>query len=95
MVANEKPNIATGMVGARGFEPPTFCSQSRRTTRLCNAPCREDGLYYTINSVVARDCPAKSLDFGVRVLVVEHLLLLAATAAALLAANLLGGLTRG
>ena len=26
------------MVGARGFEPPTFCSQSRRTTRLCNAP---------------------------------------------------------
>ena len=31
--------IRTGrMVGARGFEPPTFCSQSRRTTRLCNAP---------------------------------------------------------
>lgn len=26
------------LVGARGFEPPTFCSQSRRTTRLCNAP---------------------------------------------------------
>ena len=26
------------MVGAKGFEPPTFCSQSRRTTRLCNAP---------------------------------------------------------
>lgn len=30
--------LAFGMVGARGFEPPTFCSQSRRTTRLCNAP---------------------------------------------------------
>ena len=26
------------LVGARGFEPPTFCSQSRRTTRLSTAP---------------------------------------------------------
>ena len=25
-------------VGARGFEPPTFCSQSRRATRLRHAP---------------------------------------------------------
>ena len=26
------------MVGARGFEPPTSCSQSRRATRLRHAP---------------------------------------------------------
>ncbi len=26
------------MVGARGFEPPTSCSQSRRATRLRYAP---------------------------------------------------------
>src|SRR5579884_3949436 len=26
------------MVGARGFEPPTSCSQSRRSTRLSHAP---------------------------------------------------------
>ena len=26
------------MVGARGFEPPTFCSQSRRATGLRHAP---------------------------------------------------------
>jgi hypothetical protein len=26
------------MVGAEGFEPPTFCSQSRRATRLRYAP---------------------------------------------------------
>ena len=25
-------------VGVEGFEPPTFCSQSRRTTRLCYTP---------------------------------------------------------
>ena len=28
------------MVGARGFEPPTSCSQSRRSTRLSHAPDR-------------------------------------------------------
>src|SRR5690242_20942799 len=27
-----------GMVGAAGFEPATFCSQSRRATRLRYAP---------------------------------------------------------
>ena len=27
------------LVGAEGFEPPTFCSQSRRATRLRYAPC--------------------------------------------------------
>ena len=43
------------MVGARGFEPPTFCSQSRRTTRLCNAPCQKDGRYYTKKSVQVED----------------------------------------
>ena len=43
------------MVGARGFEPPTFCSQSRRTTRLCNAPCRKVGGYYTKKSAQAED----------------------------------------
>lgn len=26
------------MVGAEGFEPPTFCSQSRRATKLRYAP---------------------------------------------------------
>ena len=31
------------MVGARGFEPPTFCSQSRRATRLRHAPTRVAG----------------------------------------------------
>ena len=34
----EDIRVSKEMVGARGFEPPTFCSQSRRTTRLCNAP---------------------------------------------------------
>src|SRR3546814_14815158 len=29
-----------GMVGARGFEPPTSCSQSRHSTRLSYAPTR-------------------------------------------------------
>lgn len=43
------------VVGARGFEPPTFCSQSRRTTRLCNAPCQKDGRYYTKKSAQADD----------------------------------------
>ena len=43
------------VVGARGFEPPTFCSQSRRTTRLCNAPCRKVGGYYTKKSAQAED----------------------------------------
>ena len=49
---NKKPPFYGGfvgfkMVGARGFEPPTFCSQSRRTTRLCNAPSKV-GVYYII-----------------------------------------------
>ena len=30
-----------GMVGARGFEPPTSCSQSRRATGLRYAPTQE------------------------------------------------------
>src|SRR5580765_459275 len=30
-----------GMVGARGFEPPTSCSQSRRATGLRYAPTKE------------------------------------------------------
>ena len=29
------------LVGARGFEPPTSCSQSKRATRLRYAPIRE------------------------------------------------------
>ena len=32
------PNGLLSSVGARGFEPPTFCSQSRRATRLRHAP---------------------------------------------------------
>ncbi len=30
--------IAGDLVGARGFEPPASCSQSRRTTRLYYTP---------------------------------------------------------
>ena len=30
-----------GLVGARGFEPPTSCSQSRRATGLRYAPTSE------------------------------------------------------
>jgi hypothetical protein len=30
-----------GLVGARGFEPPTSCSQSRRATELRYAPIPE------------------------------------------------------
>ena len=29
-----------GLVGVEGFEPPTFCSQSRRATRLRYTPIR-------------------------------------------------------
>ena len=32
------PGGVPEMVGARGFEPPTSCSQSRRSTRLSHAP---------------------------------------------------------
>ncbi len=32
------------LVGARGFEPPTSCSQSRRATRLRHAP----SIYFSI-----------------------------------------------
>jgi integrase len=35
-----KDRRAVTSVGARGFEPPTFCSQSRRATRLRHAPWR-------------------------------------------------------
>src|SRR6202158_221625 len=37
---------AVAVVGARGFEPPTSCSQSRRSTRLSHAPDqRRRGVY--------------------------------------------------
>ena len=32
-----------GVVGARGFEPPTSCSQSRRATGLRYAPTELEG----------------------------------------------------
>jgi hypothetical protein len=32
------PRVRGDAVGARGFEPPAFCSQSRRATRLRHAP---------------------------------------------------------
>src|SRR5690242_15392556 len=35
------------LVGAAGFEPATFCSQSRRATRLRYAPT-ETGVRYTL-----------------------------------------------
>jgi Phage integrase family len=37
-VAVGKDRRGLNSVGARGFEPPTFCSQSRRATRLRHAP---------------------------------------------------------
>jgi Phage integrase family len=37
-VAVGKDPRGLNSVGARGFEPPTFCSQSRRATRLRHAP---------------------------------------------------------
>ncbi len=35
------------LVGARGFEPPTSCSQSRRASRLRHAPMLE-GFYHAL-----------------------------------------------
>lgn len=32
------PSVLMKMVGVEGFEPPTFCSQSRRTTKLSYTP---------------------------------------------------------
>jgi hypothetical protein len=40
------------VVGATGFEPATFCSQSRRATRLRYAPC---GASYTLGGHRARE----------------------------------------
>ena len=34
------PKCLILLVGARGFEPPTSCSQSRRAARLRHAPIR-------------------------------------------------------
>ncbi len=34
-------NLLKVLVGARGFEPPTSCSQSRRATGLRYAPTQE------------------------------------------------------
>src|SRR5687768_3095554 len=45
-VANPKSKIAnpkSKVVGARGFEPPTPCSQSRCATRLRYTPTRTEG----------------------------------------------------
>src|SRR4051812_21251121 len=36
---------AAALVGARGFEPPTSCSQSRRSTRLSHAPVQATSRY--------------------------------------------------
>ena len=38
-IAGDKPSQAQGkVVGVEGFEPPTFCSQSRRATGLRYTP---------------------------------------------------------
>src|SRR5207248_2881286 len=52
-------------VGARGFEPPTFCSQSRRATRLRHAPWAG---FYMMAGLAQLDVVGKArLDFaGVR-----------------------------
>ncbi len=36
------------MVGARGFEPRTSCSQSRRAARLRHAPTIENFRYHAL-----------------------------------------------
>src|SRR4051812_30118816 len=35
---NSSPGHTNGLVGVRGFEPPTSCSQSKRATRLRHTP---------------------------------------------------------
>jgi hypothetical protein len=46
-----------GLVGARGFEPPTSCSQSRRATGLRYAP--------TVELQELTHCPDASKESGV------------------------------
>ena len=55
------------LVGARGFEPPTSCSQSRRAARLRHAPqCRDSlacfGVACKPNARPARHFPPKMSD---------------------------------
>ena len=51
----------SGLVGARGFEPPTSCSQSKHSTRLSYAPENRDC------SAKARCCAARSASAASRV----------------------------
>ena len=44
--AKATPNYLMSLVGARGFEPPTSCSQSRRAARLRHAPIMIDRFLY-------------------------------------------------
>ena len=40
------------LVGAEGFEPPTYCSQSNRATRLRYAPisfAKAENMFYSIS----------------------------------------------
>src|SRR3546814_9711016 len=52
------------MVGARGFEPPTSCSQSRHSTRLSYAPDRgkprEPGGFWQSQSCPPKGSPKQS-----------------------------------
>src|SRR5262245_44261124 len=47
-----------GVVGAAGFEPATFWSQTRRATRLRYAPLRRGPPRYTVRIWPARRVPA-------------------------------------
>ena len=47
-------NYPIVMVGARGFEPPTPCSQSRCATGLRHAPKKARSTFYIINSRLTR-----------------------------------------
>src|ERR1043166_3889557 len=52
------------MVGAAGFEPATFWSQTRRATRLRYAPGTPSGPRYTVRFLPARQQPPRSGNAG-------------------------------
>ena len=55
-----------GLVGAAGFEPATFWSQTRRATRLRYAPGRRAGSRYTVRFCPASRAPRSRPDRGGR-----------------------------
>src|SRR5680860_960512 len=55
------------MVGTRGFEPPTSCSQSRCATRLRHVPPTEPGQHRPQNYSVSATCHHPRVRFHCRV----------------------------